>query len=134
MRCFDDAEIIHVEGDVDPVRDLTIISEELRIKDIEFVEKALENLNKKTRIGGQSLEMRKLKEEEATVEKILAWLKDGKDVRKENWGPKEVSITERVLLFLVMNKSYKARHNPSSSNGSSNQCRDRREIKSISEI
>ena len=71
VRCFDDAEIIHVEGDVDPVRDLDIISEELRIKDIEFVEKALENLKKQTRRGGQSLEMKKLKEEEATVEKIL---------------------------------------------------------------
>jgi len=59
VRCFDDAEIIHVEGDVDPVRDLEIISEELRIKDIEFVEKALENLAKLTRRGGQSLEMKK---------------------------------------------------------------------------
>lgn len=118
VRCFDDAEIIHVEGDVDPIRDLNIISEELRIKDIEFVEKALENLNKQTRRGGQSLEMKKLKEEEATVEKILAWLKDGKDVRKENWGPKEVSMIESFLLFSMMTKSYEARHNPSSSNGS----------------
>lgn len=90
VRCFDDAEIIHVEGDVDPIRDLDIISEELRIKDIEFIEKALENLKKQTRRGGQSLEMKKLKEEEATVERILAWLQSGKDVRKEHWGPKEV--------------------------------------------
>ena len=90
MRCFDDAEIIHVEGDVDPVRDLNIISEELRLKDIEFVEKALENQKKKTRQGGQSLQMKQWKEEEATIEKILAWLKDGKDVRKGNWAPKEV--------------------------------------------
>ena len=121
VRCFDDAEIIHVEGDVDPVRDLTIISEELRIKDIEFVEKALEALNKQTRRGGQSLEMKKLKEEEATVEKILAWLKDGKDVRKENWTSKEVGVhVEFSFLFQVMNKSYKARYNPSSLNGSIN--------------
>ena len=90
VRCFDDAEIIHVEGDVDPIRDLDIISEELRIKDIEFVEKALDAQKKKTRIGGQSLEMRKMKEEEATIEKILAHLKEGKDVRKNNWTPKEV--------------------------------------------
>lgn len=90
VRCFDDAEIIHVEGDVDPVRDLDIISEELRIKDIEFTEKALEALKKLTRRGGQSLEMKKLKEEEATIEKILAMLKEGKDVRKGDWGPKEV--------------------------------------------
>ena len=119
VRCFDDAEIIHVEGDVDPIRDLDIISEELRIKDIEFVEKALENLKKQTRRGGQSLEMKKLKEEEATVERILAWLQAGKDVRKEAWGPKEVG-----LIFPYTCKSpifhdeqeLLARYNPSSSN------------------
>lgn len=92
VRCFDDAEIIHVEGDVNPVRDLDIISDELRIKDIEFVEKALENVKKQTKRGGQSLEMKKLREEEATVEKILALLKDGKDIRGQAWGPKEVSF------------------------------------------
>lgn len=90
VRCFDDAEIIHVEGDVDPVRDLTIINEELRIKDIEFVEKALENLKKQTRRGGQTLEMKKLREEEATVARVLEWLQEGHDVRKGDWGPKEV--------------------------------------------
>jgi obg-like ATPase 1 len=90
VRCFDDAEIIHVEGDVDPVRDLEIISEELRIKDIEFTEKALEASKKRTRIGGQSLEMRKMKEDEATIEKVLALLKSGGDVRKGDWGAKEV--------------------------------------------
>ena len=93
VRCFDDAEIIHVEGDVDPIRDLDIISEELRIKDIEFVQKSLEALKKQTIRGGQSLEMKKLKEEQATVEKILAWLQDRKDVRKGEWSSKEVSLT-----------------------------------------
>ncbi|KAI9829124.1 MAG: Obg-like ATPase [Thelocarpon impressellum] len=99
VRCFDDAEIIHVEGDVDPVRDLNIISEELRIKDIEFVEKGLEIVKKQTIRGGQSLEMRKLKEEQATVEKLLAWLKDGKDVRKGNWAPKEVEVINPLFLL-----------------------------------
>ena len=36
VRAFDDAEIIHVEGDVDPIRDLDIIAEELRVKDTEW--------------------------------------------------------------------------------------------------
>ncbi|KAK2755889.1 hypothetical protein FQN54_005685 [Arachnomyces sp. PD_36] len=99
VRCFDDAEIVHVEGDVDPQRDLNIISEELRIKDIEFVEKALEGLNKQTRRGGQSLEMKKLKEEEATVAKILEWLKEGKDVRKGDWSPKEVEVINPLFLL-----------------------------------
>jgi obg-like ATPase 1 len=99
VRCFDDAEIIHVEGDVNPTRDLDIISEELRLKDIEFVEKALEAQKKKTRQGGQSLQMKTWKEEEATIEKILAMLKDGKDVRKGNWSPKEVEVINPLFLL-----------------------------------
>lgn len=116
VRCFDDAEIIHVEGDVNPTRDLDIISEELRIKDIEFVTKAHENLVKKTRIGGQSLEMKKMKEEQATVEKILQMLKDGKDIRNGDWAPKEVSLTlhchEKNRHTIMMNKSFKLDFNP----------------------
>lgn len=105
VRCFDDAEIIHIEGDVNPVRDLEIISDELRIKDIEFVEKAHENLVKQTRRGGQSLEMKKLKEEQATVEKILEFLKSGKEVRKGDWSPKEVRLP--FFLFLLYALRYK---------------------------
>ncbi|KAK3203946.1 hypothetical protein GRF29_106g1093731 [Pseudopithomyces chartarum] len=108
VRCFDDAEIIHVEGDVDPIRDLDIISEELRLKDIEFTEKSLEKLQKETRRGGQSLEMKKLKEEQATVEEVLQMLKDGKDVRRKNWSPKQVEhinplflLTAKPVVFLV---------------------------------
>jgi obg-like ATPase 1 len=90
VRCFDDAEIIHVEGDVDPVRDLDIISEELRIKDLEFAEKALDAQIKLTKRGGQSLEVKRAKEDQATIERVIEWLKEGKDVRKGNWAPKEV--------------------------------------------
>ncbi|KAJ5568606.1 Obg-like ATPase 1 [Penicillium hetheringtonii] len=99
VRCFDDAEIIHVEGDVDPVRDLTIISEELRVKDIEFVEKAFEALSKQTRRGGQSLEMKKMKEEEATTARVLEWLKSGKDIRNGDWSPKEVEVINPLFLL-----------------------------------
>lgn len=106
VRCFDDAEITHVEGDVNPVRDLEIIAEELRIKDMEFVEKAKENLAKQTRRGGQSLEMKKLKEEEATVDKIMEWLNSGKDIRQGNWSPKEVSNFPCLHTTTMMNKSH----------------------------
>jgi obg-like ATPase 1 len=83
VRCFDDAEITHVEGDVNPTRDLDIIKEELVLKDIEFTEKAKENLAKQTRRGGQSLEM-----------------------KKGDWGPKEVSMNTHLALLAMMNKSY----------------------------
>lgn len=99
VRCFDDAEIIHVEGDVNPTRDLEIIAEELRLKDIEFVEKALEAQKKKTRPGGNSLEQKQMRDELATIEKIYEWLKDGKDVRHGNWGPKEVSYSTFLHAF-----------------------------------
>lgn len=119
VRCFDDAEIIHVEGDVDPVRDLDIISEELRIKDIEFVGKALENQKKLTRRGGQSLEMKKLREEEATIEKVLALLEGGGDVRKGTWSPKEVRNNFLLDTFssLPINMMIQGQeaYNPSSS-------------------
>ena len=130
VRCFDDAEIIHVEGDVNPVRDLEIISEELRNKDVEWTEKALENLQKQTRRGGQTLEMKRLKEEEATVQKVLDMLKDGKDVRKGNWSPKEVSGIHRSLCprsIYTMNKTFNV-YNPSSSRLQPTQYRSRMRI------
>lgn len=46
LRIFDNEEIVHVEGDVNPIRDLDIIHEELRLKDIETLEKRIDNLAK----------------------------------------------------------------------------------------
>jgi obg-like ATPase 1 len=64
VRAFDDTEVIHVEGDVNPLRDMEIIQTELRLKDIEWVEKALEALKKTSRaLGNTSLADRAKKEE-----------------------------------------------------------------------
>ena len=46
LRIFDNEEIVHVEGAVDPIRDLEIIHEELRLKDIETLEKKIDSLKK----------------------------------------------------------------------------------------
>ena len=46
VRCFDDDDIIHVEGGIDPERDVTIIEDELILKDLESVEKRVETLKK----------------------------------------------------------------------------------------
>jgi ribosome-binding ATPase YchF (GTP1/OBG family) len=93
VRAFDDAEVIHVEGDVDPLRDMQIISTELRLKDIEWVEKELEKHKKNARsLGNVSLADKAKKEEAATVEKIYKILtEENKDVRKGTWTNKEVS-------------------------------------------
>lgn len=99
VRCFDDAEIIHIEGDVDPVRDLDIISNELRLKDIEFAEKHLEAVEKITRKGGQSLEVKQKKEEAVLVQTIIDLLKSGQRVANQSWSPKEVEIINSMLLL-----------------------------------
>lgn len=92
VRAFDDSDIVHVEGDVNPTRDLDIISTELRLKDIEWVEKNLENARKVARsAGNNSLEDRKKKEEVAIIEKVLHLLQEeNRDVRKGDWNGKEV--------------------------------------------
>lgn len=99
VRCFDDAEIIHIEGDVDPVRDLEIISTELRLKDIEFAEKALEASNKIAKRGGQSLEVKQEKEKAALIERIIQLLKDGHRVANQTWTPKEVEAINSMFLL-----------------------------------
>ncbi|BFZ61813.1 Obg-like ATPase [Saitoella coloradoensis] len=100
VRAFDDAEITHVEGDVDPIRDLDIIHEELRIKDAEFVNKHLEVVKAFTKRGGQSLEMKAKKEEEATLEKLLKLLtEEKKDTRKGDWTNKEIEFINTLLLL-----------------------------------
>lgn len=99
VRCFDDADIIHVEGDVNPTRDLEIIHDELRLKDIEFAEKHLEGVEKIVKRGGQSLEVKAKKEEKIFVEKLIQYLKDGKRIANGTWTSKEVEIINSMLLL-----------------------------------
>ena len=51
LRCFDNDNIVHVEGSVDPIRDKEIIDIELQLKDLETVEKRLEKVNRAARTG-----------------------------------------------------------------------------------
>lgn len=55
VRCFDDDDIIHVEGSVDPERDIRIIEDELILKDLESVEKRTENLKKQAKSGDKKI-------------------------------------------------------------------------------
>lgn len=55
VRCFDDDDIIHVEGSVDPERDIRIIEDELILKDLESVEKRVEKLKKDAKGGDKKI-------------------------------------------------------------------------------
>ncbi len=69
VRCFEDGNVVHVDGNVDPVRDKDIIDTELLLKDIETVENRLEKLKKQAKSGQK--EDKKLVE---VAEEILAHL------------------------------------------------------------
>lgn len=108
VRAFDDAEVIHVEGDVDPLRDMQIISTELRLKDIDWVEKELERLRKASKtLGGSSLADKAKKEELATVEKIYKTLtEENRDVRKGQWSNKEIEVINGLTLLTAKPITY----------------------------
>jgi len=55
VRCFDDSDIIHVEGSIDPERDIRIIEDELILKDLESVEKRTDNLQKQAKSGDKKI-------------------------------------------------------------------------------
>lgn len=73
VRAFDDPEVTHVEGDVDPVRDMEIIQTELRLKDIEWTQKAIENLKRAGRALNSTSLADKAKKEEI-VRRCLPFL------------------------------------------------------------
>ncbi|KAH9925521.1 cytoplasmic protein, partial [Fomitopsis serialis] len=108
VRAFDDANIIHVEGEVNPIRDMEIIRTELRLKDIEWVDKHLDGLKKTGRsLGNSSLADKARKEEIATVEKIQKVLTvDEKDVRKADWTNKEVDVVNGLQLLTAKPVTY----------------------------
>jgi len=77
LRCFEDGEITHVEGSVDPLRDAATIDTELMLADLESVERRMQTLVKKAR-GGDS----DAKADLALMEKLFAQLSDGVPARR----------------------------------------------------
>jgi len=88
--------VTHVEGDVNPVRDLEIILEELRLKDIEYIESVYEKLYKLADRGGD----KKLKPEYDAVCKIRTMLvEEKKQVRFGDWDSREIEVLNKHLLI-----------------------------------
>src|SRR3954466_9988643 len=52
LRCFDDGNVIHVDGSVDPIRDKEIIDTELQLKDLDTIEKKIQKVEKMAKTGG----------------------------------------------------------------------------------
>mmetsp|Transcript_13141 Transcript_13141/g.18929 ORF Transcript_13141/g.18929 Transcript_13141/m.18929 type:complete len:404 (-) Transcript_13141:648-1859(-) len=98
-RVFDDEEVIHVEGSVNPVRDLEIISSELILKDLQKVDVVLPDLQQKiARLGhGCPKELKKEEEVLAKVKKVLE--EDKKPVRCVDWTGAEIEVLNKHLFL-----------------------------------
>ena len=86
VRCFDDGNIIHVDGSVDPVRDVDTINMELILADLELVEKRLPALQKLLRNGDKSLAVAV-----SAFEKVNAALSAGKSARTADLSENEAA-------------------------------------------
>lgn len=97
VRCFDDPNVVHVDGRVDPVKDKEIIDAELQLKDLETIEKRFQRLEKVAKSGDQQA-----KKQLAIIEKYKQTLEEGKNARTL-----QISEQERALvtdLYLLTDK------------------------------
>jgi len=93
-RTFEDKEITHVEGEVDPVRDLDIINEELRLKDVEQFTKIFEEIEKK------KAQEKKLKQDYEILCKIKKVLvEDKRHIRFGDWNANDIELLNRYLFI-----------------------------------
>ena len=94
VRCFDDEDVHHVSGSVDPVRDIEVINTELMLADLESVKKRRERLLKDIKRGDKSAAA-----EEAVLEKLEAALDAGKPALTVDLSPDERALSRPLFLL-----------------------------------
>jgi GTP-binding protein YchF len=95
VRCFENNDIVHVEGSVDPIRDVETINLELILSDLEIVERAIDRTTKAARAD------KKLLEKLEVLERVKAALEAGKCARTVELSEEEMAwIDESRLLTL----------------------------------
>jgi len=98
VRCYENENITHVEGNIDPIRDIEIIETELILKDIETITNRMEKIKREVKAG-------KRIEENETLEMLLAHLNKGHNLNKlnlENDLMHEFNLlTDKPILFSI---------------------------------
>ena len=93
VRCFEDSNIVHVDGSIDPIRDIETINLELIFADIETVNKRLEKAKKNLKAD------KKYQIEIDLLEKILKTLEDGKSARTLEFNEDEKPLVKEMFLL-----------------------------------
>jgi ribosome-binding ATPase len=94
LRCFEDDDVTHVSGNVDPVRDAEIVETELMLADLDSLEKRLPNLEKRAKGGDKEAAA-----EAPVVAKALAALRDGRPAREADLTNEERPVFQRLQLI-----------------------------------
>lgn len=93
VRCFENSDIVHVDGNIDPVRDVEIINLELMLSDIELLQRRLEKTEKAAK-GDKSLN-----QEVQLIKDVLNVLENGKSVRTLDLSDEEWQIIKSFNLL-----------------------------------
>jgi ribosome-binding ATPase len=109
LRCFEDADVVHVEGHIDPIADADTIETELMLADLESLERRLPILEKKMR--GQDKEAKKTFD---LVERVLSLLREGKPARLASVGEDEMPLFRALGLLTAKPVLYVANVDESS--------------------
>jgi GTP-binding protein YchF len=96
LRCFDNENIVHVDGSVDPIRDKETIDMELQLKDLETVDKKLDKVKRSAKTGNKEAQ-----KEEAALLKIKVGLEAGVSVRAIELSDDEKRDYVRPLQFIT---------------------------------
>ncbi|MCX7344012.1 MAG: redox-regulated ATPase YchF [Proteobacteria bacterium] len=94
LRCFEDDDITHVDGSVDPIRDLTTIETELLLADLESLEKRVSNLEKRARSNDKEA-----KEILEIIQKVLPLLHEGLPAKTLELTPIEKKTFDELQLL-----------------------------------
>lgn len=94
VRCFEDSNIVHVDGTINPVRDIETVNLELIFADIETLEKRIDKSKKNVRSGDK-----KLQEELSFMERLMKHLEDGKPARTMDMTDDEKNMLKQYFLL-----------------------------------
>ena len=95
IRCFENDNIIHVDGSIDPVRDKEVVDIELQLKDLETVESRISKLQKQAKVGNDKIAQRTV----TVAEKLKAVLLTGKSARTLELHEDEEALIHDFFLL-----------------------------------
>jgi ribosome-binding ATPase len=97
VRCFEDSDVTHVEGKIDPVADIETIETELMLADLDSLEKRVDNLEKRAKGVGE--EAKQAREALDLINRSLALLREGKPARMVERKPEEEKLFHSLGLL-----------------------------------